>query len=84
MSCQPSASAVGSAADPGGELDLDRVGVLELVEQQPLVVLVQRGADVRVAAQQVAREHEQVVELQLALTPPDLGGFQHPVRPASG
>ena len=33
--------------DAGGQLDLDRVGVLELVEEQPLVPLVEAGADGR-------------------------------------
>ena len=58
--------------DEHGQLDLDRVGVLELVEQQPLVALAQRGAHahtVRRVAQHRPGEHEQVVELELAGSP---------------
>ena len=58
----------GSAGDAHGELDLDRVGVLELVEQQALVALVERGADVAPCSGRAAAagEHEQVVELERA------------------
>ena len=72
------------AGDPDGELDLDRVGVLELVEQEPLVAIVERGAGVLGPSEQVSGKHEKVVELQLPAAPafPRLG--QHtttgPVR----
>ena len=62
----------GAAGDAHRQLDLDRVGVLELVEQQPPVALLQpRPAPPRraAAAQQVAGQHQQVVELQPALGP---------------
>ena len=42
------------AGDPDGELDLDRVGVLELVEQEPLVAIVERGAGVLGPGEQVS------------------------------
>ena len=45
---QSGASAPRATGDPHGQLDLDRVGVLELVQQQPLVPLLQRGPHGRV------------------------------------
>ena len=53
-----------AAGDPNGDFDLQPVGVLELIEQQPPVAVLQRGPHRGLAAQQVAGEHEQVVELQ--------------------
>ncbi len=67
----------GATRDPDGELDLDRVGVLELVQQEPLEALVQRCADSRVPAQEVAGENQQVVELQAPFLTADPGRFQH-------
>ena len=63
----PSVGIVG--AEQRGQLDLDRIGVLELVDQDALVALPQAGAGrgaVLGIAQQRAREHEQVVEVELA------------------
>ena len=60
------AAGVGRARDEHCQLDLDRVGVLELVEQQPRVALVQRSTSEIAGAQQSARQHEQIVELELA------------------
>ncbi len=68
----------GWCGDPHRQLDLDGVGVLELVEQDAPVAVVQHGADggaVR-AAQQVARQHEEIVELEPAVAAPFLGGRQ--------
>ncbi len=59
---------VGGGGEPDGDLELDRVGVLELVEQDPDVPLVQEPPDVGVVGEQPASEHEQVVELELART----------------
>ena len=49
-----------------GDLQLDRVGVLELVEEHAAVVVVQAGAHVGPRGEQAAGEHEQVVELERA------------------
>ena len=54
----------GGEAD--GDLQLDRIGVLELVEQDAAVALVQPGAHVGSHRQQAAGEDEQVVELERA------------------
>lgn len=70
---------LGAAGDADRELDLDRVGVLELVQQQPLEPLLQIRADRRVAPEQIASQHQQVVELQPALGPTKLGRLQHPL-----
>ena len=42
------------------DLGLDRIGVLELVHEQPLVALLEVGADIGVATQQIAGAHQQV------------------------
>ena len=42
--CRPASSTRVGRGDAHGELDLDRVGVLELVEQEALVAVVQPGA----------------------------------------
>src|SRR5206468_2927753 len=52
-----------------GQLDLNRVGVLELVDEDALVPLAQACARAQTMlriAQQGTGEHEQVVELELA------------------
>ncbi len=51
--CQSAGVGVGPARDPDGELDLDRVGVLELVEQQPRVA--RRAAPARTSASSRSR-----------------------------
>ena len=51
--------------DPYGELDLDRVGVLELVEHDPLIRLLKRCPRFATLAQQVTRGDEKIVELEL-------------------
>ena len=53
--------------DAHSQFQLDRVGVLELVEQEVGVAGVQRAAFPFVLAQQAAGEHEQVVELEAAV-----------------
>ena len=89
-----SASGVGGR-DADGELDLDRVGVLELVEQDPLVPVVQarahRAAVIGVADER-AGEHEQVVERRAgpfgaalaapsSVNAPERGGDARAARP---
>ena len=46
------------------ELDLERVGVLELVDEHPLEALAQRVADARRVAEQVAGQQLEVVEVE--------------------
>ncbi len=72
------ASGVGGG-DAHGELDLDGVGVLKLVEQQPLVPRVQSRPHRRPVlgvTKEGAGEHEQIVELELSGTPAIPGGIQ--------
>ena len=57
---------VGVGGEADGDLELDRIGVLELVEEHALVPFVQDAADVRTVGQQATGEHEQVVELEQA------------------
>ena len=59
--------------DQRRELDLDRIGVLELVEQDVAVPLVECPANFGVPAQHPQCEDEQVVELEAAVGPPGLG-----------
>ena len=54
------------------DVDLDRIRVLELVDEQPLVPAPEPGAGGRAVlgvAEQQAREHEQIVELELTGDP---------------
>ncbi len=63
--------------DAHGQLDLDRVGVLELVEEEPLVALVQRGphdGSLHRVAQHPAGQHQQIVELEAPVLPTLVGG----------
>ena len=62
---------------PDGDLELDRVGVLELVEQQPLVALVEAAARPVVGGQQAPRQDQQVVELERPGRRPSLGAVEH-------
>src|SRR5205085_3210823 len=57
----------GARSEEDGELDLDRVGVLELVDQQPGVATVKRRTCGLAVSQQLPREHQQVVELEPTL-----------------
>ena len=69
--------------DKDRELDLDRVGVLELVEEQPLVARRERSAHTGTLvgiAQHGAGEHEEVVELELTRAPAGLGAADGEVR----
>ena len=59
----PVAPGARRGAQPGDELGLDGVGVLELVHQDPTGAAVKVVAHVVVVAQQVARPQEQVVEV---------------------
>ena len=76
------AIAVGSGGDEDGQLDLERVGVLELVDEQVRVALAERVAHGRLVAEEVARFDEQVVEREPAGPPPLLGRRQR--EPADG
>ena len=58
------------AGEQQGELGLDRVGVLELVDQHDLVAAAEVVARGLVVAQQVARPEQQVVEVRLARLEP--------------
>lgn len=60
--------------DTDGQLDLDGVGVLELVQQQPLVVVVKVATRTGTGAQQLPSQYQQVVELEPALVPSALSG----------
>ena len=55
---------VGARREPDGDLELDRVGVLELVEHDPRVAGMEQPADVAALRDEAAGEHEQVVELE--------------------
>ncbi len=59
---------VGRRGEPDGDLQLDRVGVLELVEQHPLVALVEGAADLDAVGigEQSPGVDEQVVEVEHA------------------
>ena len=74
LSRRVSRRGVGRARDEHCQLDLDRVGVLELVEQQTGVALVQGSTSEIAGAQQSARQHEQIVELELAPVAPRVRG----------
>ena len=50
--------------DPEGHLRLDRVGVLEFVDQQPLELMVEGDPDPGVVPDQVDRPDQQVVKLR--------------------
>ena len=60
--------------DTDRQFDLDRVGVLELVEQQVLVLLLQLDADLLIGTQHLTRKHQQVVEEQQPFPPTLVGG----------
>ena len=68
---------VGPCREPHGDLELDRVGVLELVEQDPLVARVQPRSDVWSCREQPPREHQEVVELERAVGRPSDGSVEH-------
>ena len=83
---------VGRAAGPAGgdadgQLDLDRVGVLELIQQQPPVLLVQgvpHGGAVPGVGEQVAGQDQQVVEFEFSFGAAHLSGFRGRFRDAPG
>jgi hypothetical protein len=60
--------------DEGRHLDLDGIGVLELVEQQPLVAPVQRRPRLGAGPDQPAGQDEEVVEVEHPLRPALVGG----------
>ena len=72
-----------------GQVDLDGIGVLELVDQQLRIALGQHFSGLGAVfgvPQQVSGQHQQVVELQHTLSAPISGGFkdecsQHPGQP---
>ena len=51
------------------DLDLERIGVLELVEQQHRVAIVELRPHRCIAAQEIAREREQIMKLDAAFRP---------------
>ena len=59
------------------DLDLQGIGVLELVDQENPEPLAERGAHARVALQHVSRQHEQIVELDAAVTTSLVGVAAH-------
>ena len=59
-----------SAGDADGQLGLDGVGVLELVDQQALVLAAEQFPGRRDVAHHLAGQHEEVVELQPAFGAP--------------
>ncbi len=67
---------IGIRREADGDLELDWVGVLEFVEQDSFVALVEQSTDVGVIGDQTTREHEEVVELELARR----GAFSRPVE----
>ena len=66
------------------DLDLQRVGVLELVHHDDRPGVVQALTHRRAVAQQVPCEHEQVMEVQGALGAATLGLEKHPVLDPGG
>ena len=78
----PAGDVGGVGGDQDRQLDLDRIGVLELVEQQVRVAQVQIASGLGIGAQQVTGQHEEVVELETPVAAPrpsgldDLGGHQ--------
>ena len=60
-----------------GDLDLQRIGVLELVDKKNAEPFGEGGADTRGARQHVPRQHEQVVELDASLAAALLGVVAH-------
>ena len=68
-----------AAAEQRGQLHLDRVGVLEFVDEQALVALPQGRPHCRavgVVAQQQAGPHQQVVEFEASAGAPLLRGAE--------
>src|ERR1019366_5585917 len=65
-------SRASATRDPAGDLNLDGVGVLELVEEQPLVSALQGCPYLGIVPYQVSGQDEQVVELQPSLAAPRL------------
>ncbi len=63
-----------------GQLGLQRVGVLELVDQQAPVTIADRAANLVVGPKHPARFDEKVVEGESALLTAGLGTFQRPTR----
>ena len=67
---RPCLAPVGLGRIVGGEqqqdLGLQRIGVLELIDEHPLEAALKAGADLRVVADQVARAEQQVEEVERA------------------
>ena len=73
------------AGDQQGQLHLDGIGVLELVDEQPLVALAQRPAHGGTAigmTKQVPGLHQQVVEDEPSLAAAPVGLGQNEARQA--
>ena len=67
---------VGPGCQPHGDLQLDRIGVLELVEHDPGIAGVQHATDVATLSDEPSGEHEQVVELESATHRPLVRPFE--------
>ena len=67
---------VGIGGETDGDLELDRVGVLELVEEHPLVPLVEEPTEVGPIGQQAPGENEQIVELEQTGLGASRGGIE--------
>src|SRR5674476_1533311 len=66
------------------DLDLERVGVLELVDHDDRPGIVQATTHRRLVTQQVSRKHEQVMEVQGALGTATPCLDEHPVLHLGG
>ena len=67
---------VGAGGEEGGDLKLERVRVLELVDQDVREASGHRLANLRVVAEQPGSEHEQVIELEDSACPAVCGAVQ--------
>ena len=74
--CRIGRQALLAGGDEHGNFDLDGVGVLELVEHQVAIPAVQRCTRLGRGAQQIARPHQQVMELQAPRRPSLIGCIQ--------
>ena len=68
---------VGIGGEPDGDFELDRVGVLELVEEHALVALVEQAAHVGVLGEEPPRQDQKIVELELSRRGTFGGGVEH-------
>ena len=69
----PASPSTGCSRQQLDQLELQRVGVLELVDEQVRVAAPQLRPDAGVAGDQVTGKHEQVVKAELAVYAADVG-----------